>query len=723
MSSVSRCPSIRALIRTIGCLLLGGLSPLFCRAATPVPGSSPAAITSEARGIQLERLQRYAFASNKRDDKAPGFLLGNARLGGCVAASGLGIPALWGAELWQNADKRLALKGMMLSCAALDGLTPVSYQQEVALRDGLAKTTVRYAGDVGYDTELFCSMSDPSLLVIRLTPQGAIAKEWRLDIPLAGDPEQRSPQLLAGKSALDAFTPFTWTLNSDRPLTPAATGGFTVQLAPAQSLTLSLRLQSGAPDPVAAGPVPTDFAGLLARHRSAWDGLWQRCAVLALPDARIERLWYRSLYWTLSTCGNRRYLPGESMFVVPCWDMHAFSYGAAGWATQAFTAVGLPERAKAMLDWHLKPEAMRNNAQFYTQAFTQTAAAPEAMAFAHEVKNDGNHIPCGHWELQRHLDGFAAALFYRHQRFYPNQSVTPAELYPLMKGLAEFWCGIAKRDTPEGDYLVPQMTSLTEDLIARHPIDAALAAKWCLLMAYRDAVALNRDAARRDQWREVADHLLIPQNDQRYLEYAGDLGQRPGGGYQGVRGFVYLGWPTTELIPTFDRTKALGTLEHTWERNRKGEGMIGFVANWFALADLHYGRGDHALAILKHNFLCEDVWGQGVSETPGSGNYHFTTNYSSYLLVPLAMVVQSVNSRLQVFSGVPSEWKDFAFYQVPAESGMRVSGVMRDGEVRWVSYTREGKLLRQSNRREALLIQQNGNAVSLKEDKTGASGK
>ena len=81
------------------------------------------------------------------------------------------------------------------------------------------------------------------------------------------------------------------------------------------------------------------------------------------------------------------------------------------------------------------------------------------------------------------------------------------------------------------------------------------------------------------------------------------------------------------------------------------------------------------------------------------------------------MAVQSVNSRIQTFGGVPSAWKDFAFYQVPAESGLRVSGLMRDGEVRWVSYTRDGKLLRQSNRRESLLIQQNGVAVSLKEEK------
>ena len=712
----------RSMARTLSCLLMSGFLPLSSHAATPKP-ASPTDPTAEARSVQSERLHRYAFSSSKRDDKAPGLLLGNARLGGCLAASGLGISALWGAELWLNPDQRLPLKGLMLSSATLEGLAPTSYQQNLALRDGLARTSVRYAGDTGYDAELFCSMADQSLLVMRLTPLGNTAQEWRLDVPITGEPEQPSPQLLVGKSRADAFTPFTWTLQSDRVLTRAAANRFTVLLAPAQSLTLSFRLQTDATDSAATSSARTDFASLLARHRSAWDGLWQRCAVLALPDPDLERLWYRSLYWTMSTCGNRRYLPGESMFVVPCWNMHAFTYGAAGWATQAFTAVGLPERAKAMLDWHLKPGALRANAQFYTNALTQSAAAPHAMAFAHEVRNDGQRIPCNHWELQRHLDGFGAALFYRHQRFYPNQSMPPADLYPLTKGLAEFWYGLAKSDTPNGDYLLPRMTSLTEDLIARHPIDAALAAKWCLLMAYRDAVTLNRDANRRDQWREVAEHLNMPQNDQRYLEYSGDPGQRPGGGYQGVRGFVYLGWPTTELISTLDRTKALSTLDHTWERNRKGEGMIGFVANWFALADLHYGRGDHALQILKHNFLCEDAWGQGVSETPGSGNYHFTTNYSSYLLVPLAMAVQSVNSRVQTFSGVPSAWKNFAFYQVPAESGLRVSGVMRDGEVCWVSYTNDGKLLRQSNRRESLMIQQNGNAISLKEDKDTVPGK
>ena len=683
---------------------------LLC-AADAGPPVDPVA---EARTVQIERLQKYGFDSNKPDGKAPGLLMGNTLQGGCVAASGLGIPTLWGAELWRNTDQRLSLKGVMLSCHAFAGLERVSYRQQLSLLDGLAKTSVRYAGDIGYDSEVFCSMADPTLVVMRVTSRGSRKLDWRFALP--GDAGQPSPDVLTGGSSEDAFTPYSWTLHADRSLTGDNGHGFTVQLAADETLTLVFRLDAAADGKNAGADATGKFDGLLVRHRAAWDDLWRRCAVLALPDPDIERLWYRSLYWTLSTCGNRHYSPGESMFCGTCWDMHPFTYGAAGWAAQAFTAVGLPERAKAMLDCHFKPDALRDNAKVYTKILTGGTAAPDAMAFAHEVKTDGRNIPCGQYELQRHLDGFAAALFERHQRFYPEQSYSLEEHYQLMKGLAQFWSGLAHRDPQTGDWLLPEMTSLTEDLIAIHPIDAALAAKWCLIIAARDAAVLRRESALVKHWRgEVANHLLLPQNDQRYLEFAGDPDKRSGGGYQGVRGFVYLGWPTIELMPGLDRTKALRTLDHTWERNRKGEGMIGFVANWFALADIQYGRGDHALEILKHNFRCEDAWQQGVSEYPGATKYHFTTNYASYLLVPLAMAVRSVESRVETFGAVPAAWRDFAFYQVPAESGLRVSGVMRDGKVRWVTHMRDGKVLRQSSDRETLVIcGEEGGSLSLK---------
>ncbi len=90
---------------------------LLMSALFPIPGmllatdgGPPEDPVAEARTVQLARLQRHAFASDRADDKAPGLLLGNTRMGGCLAASGLGIPVLWSAELWSNSDQRLPFR-------------------------------------------------------------------------------------------------------------------------------------------------------------------------------------------------------------------------------------------------------------------------------------------------------------------------------------------------------------------------------------------------------------------------------------------------------------------------------------------------------------------------------------------------------------------------------------------------------------------------------------
>ena len=80
-------------------------------AQSPTPPADPEA---EARSVQLERLQRHSFTSTHPDTAAPGVLLGNAHLGGCLAASGLGFPTLWSDALWRNTDQRLPLTGPLL---------------------------------------------------------------------------------------------------------------------------------------------------------------------------------------------------------------------------------------------------------------------------------------------------------------------------------------------------------------------------------------------------------------------------------------------------------------------------------------------------------------------------------------------------------------------------------------------------------------------------------
>ena len=113
-----------------------------------------------------------------------------------------------------------------------------------------------------------------------------------------------------------------------------------------------------------------------------------------------------------------------------------------------------------------------------------------------------------------------------------------------------------------------------------------------------------------------------------------------------------------------------------------------------------------------------DKWDTGVSETPGSGNYYFTTGYTSYILVPLSMAVQSSDDRISVFPSVPPEWKDFAFYNVPAENGIRVSGEMKEGKVQWVSYWKDNKELLRMNRKTTVRIQHDGKTIGLRAETT-----
>ncbi|MEI7901402.1 MAG: hypothetical protein WCK89_14225 [bacterium] len=696
------------------CLCLQG----FCCAGVQ------AAAGKDGAAVQQERLAKHSFVRTEYDPGAIGLLIGNAELGGLATPSGLIIPKLWGADLWKDESTRMAVEGPALSCDEFDGSRkPTVYRQELGLADGVIRTRVMFDQGNGYEAELFCSMANKHLTGLRVKNLGGAGERaWRITRPAAGYAVTNpAPGVIMGESATKGFTREAWAVRVGKAWKTDANGRDIVKLAPGETVTLvySWTTHWDGADYVqlcrkTVAEKALDFDSLTAAHRKAWSTLWQQSASLAIPDAAMEQIWYRSLFWTLCTCGSTHFLPGESMFVVDCWSMHPFTYGAAGWAVQALTSAGFSELARNMLDWHFKPDALRQNSEFYTRRLAGKTADPASLAFAHEVKTDGTRFPCEPWELQRHLDGFGASLFYRFNRTYPDAKYYRDTVYPVLRGTAEFWKGLAGRDEKTGEFILPSMTSLTEDLIARNPIDAALAAKWCLLQASRTAQDLNLDAGLRRDWKELAGKLCLPQNKERYLEYFGDEEKRAGGGYQGVRGFVYLSYPTVELIPLVDRNKAIRTLEYTWDRNKQGEGMIGFVANWFALADTHYGRGEHALSIMRHNLKCLDKWGTSLSETPGNGNYYFATGYASYILVPLSMAVQSFDDRIAAFPAVPADWKEFAFYNAPVEAGLRVSGEMKDGKVLWVSYRKDNKELLRLDRKAAVAIRHEGRAIGLK---------
>jgi hypothetical protein len=718
------------------------------------PGGVPSAPTAqdqsqsqvEGSRVRGDRLKRYAFDCQRYSVRQPGdagLLIGNPEFGGMANSLGLGVPTIWGAAIWSRRDARAPIGGLTLACDQFGSeRVPAIYRQWLSLEDAVLRTTVRYQDGSGFETKQFFSMSSPGLFILYLKNIGGSAqRKWRVVLPSVQPINQwittriREMWLV---SALDgdhnlvtgvapiSFTQMAWAVRADKPLRATSAGTYELMLAPEESAMVVLSLAAGGNDVIPGLSAdeclalarqnvmvgPLDFEYFASSNRGAWETLWAHTAVLAIPQEEYERVWYRSLFQTIMTAGSKRYLPGESMFAVPCWEMSPFTYGAAGWAAMTFIAAGLPQRAASMLDLFYRPKALAANSAYFMRRLNIENGSKEAFSFAHLQMLDGRNVPTGHYEMERMIDGFAAALFYRFGRCYPDEQYFKATIYPVLRGTAEFWVSIAQKDRKVGGYILPTMTSLSEDLIQPDLFDAVISAKYCLILAHRYAVEMNTDGKMRERWKEVSDGLVIPQNRERYLEFLGDNEDRPGSGYQGIRGFAYAGYPTVELASALDPAKVANTLDYTWKRNREGEGMIGFVAAWFALCETVFARGDHALALLTYVLKCMDKWGYSLTEVPGNRNYYFIDSYASYVLVPISMALQSCNDRITPFPAMPAEWRDFAFYDVPAESGIRVSGELKDGKAQWVSYCKDSKeLLRRSN----------GNPVMIKRDMAGRS--
>jgi hypothetical protein len=726
-------------------------SAMAATCAAKLPGAHAQEVpdASQLRGewtrLRADRLKRFGFDYQRyeiRKPHEPGLLIANAEFGGMTNTLGLGVPTMWGAAIWANRAERAPMGGITLSCDQFGfDRIPRVYRQQLSLEDAVLRTTVGYEDGSGFETQQFFSMSSPGLFVLYLKNMGGVEqRRWGITLPTLNNqvetwlvsPLDAENNVISGASPA-TFTQLAWAVRANKALHKISgeeqgatfAGRYELALAPEESVLIILSTVAGGND-VLPGlsadeclqlarqevmAAPMDFPRLASANSAAWEELWAQTAVLTVPDVTYERVWYRSLFQTIMTVGSKRYLPGESMFAVPCWSMQPFTYGAAGWGTLALLTAGLPQRAKPMLDLLYRPESLAENAAYLMRRLNVENGSGAALSFAHMQILNGKNFPCGHFEMQLHFDGFAAALFYRFGRYYPDKEYFKTTIYPVLRGTAEFWASIAQKDK-NGGYVLPIMTGLSEDMQRADWFESAISAKYCLMLAHDQAVQMNADGELRARWKEVGDGLVIPQSAMRYLEFPGDNEDRQGGGYQGIRGFVYAGYPTEELAATLDPDKVKNTLDETWRRNRAGEGMIGFMAAWFGLCETVFGRGDHALTMLGYCLKCLDKWGYSISEFPENKNYYFIDNFAGYALMIMSMALQSYGDRIIPFPAVPNAWKNFAFYNLPAEAGIRVSGEMKDGHVRWVSYCKGDRELLRKN---------DGSPVTIRQDTAGKS--
>lgn len=677
-------------------------------------GSANSAVSAGEFPARVEMpLSRYSFERTAFNDRDMPYLMGNGEMGGLADLKGLGFERLWFANLWSDAEARRPLPGLLLIPVGVSKVpdTALSFSSRLDIETGILSTRLSSPDFGAYESRSFFAKFDSNLLVYSITNTSMHSSlKWRVGIPDQGFTVTRQKGRLTGTERTPGFTPIAWSLRHDVFLS----SDLSFSLAPGETATF---LFSVSFDPAVdlRGATP-DMDALVQQQERAWKRQWRSIASVILPDGDYARWFYRSIYTLYATAGSKQYLPGEEQFSNPDpdWKMHAFTYGYGGWGAMAFMALGDKRHARRMLDWHYKPKALRDNvALLFKQGPVDVvyngeakgqhiyldAPNPDAIAFGHELTVDGRNITypgSKHWDKQRSLDAFAAAMFHRYNSLYPDERYKREVVYPVFKGTAELWRSLAKRDAARGAYVLPPLLSVAENIMEPSVLDAVLAARWNLAMAARYANELGADAELATQWQQLSDQILIPQNASTYLEYLDDTGTRKGGGYFGIRAAMYLGYPLTESIAKLDDGKVRRTLDLTWARNDEGRGMITFIANWFALTESHLGNGDLAYAKSSHFLDTLDPSGAAVceAETVKNGatqciNPYFLTGYASFILTPISMMLQSDGGKPSAFPAMPTHWKDAAFYDLPAAGGLVVSAKLKDGNTVGVRVSRK----------------------------------
>lgn len=738
----------------------------------------------------LPELNRYHFLCDEWPRNGLPFLMGNSEMGGLALQSGTGFPFMWFADVWKHESARTSLAGFHLANPLIEEQIPDHYYQKLDISNGIL-TTDFSSTSISYETELFLSMDDSHLMALKVTNMGDSPIIWDVIIPDKSDGFHvvyNDGNSIRGQTTDSLYAQSFWNIENHRAAPPdsffthvkwklktnltieANKRGFHVNLPSEQSavfwykVVTSWDVEDLASYDLAMNYSAHDFEPEKRKNKEEWRRLYDNTAAIILPEGDYAKLFYRTVFSLFATSGSKHFLPGETQFGAlwrdighlatrsfsNClWDMNAFTYGAAGWSAMAFTTLGNEERARNMLNWFYQPESLKKNFNtmfpvgYYTLYFREDSIGtfhyrrgdnPYAMAFGHETKinmenynwfGDGSHVD---WQL--HYNTFASSIFHKYSNYYPDQDFLQSTTYPLLKGIAEMWRELINRNEEMGEYVLPGLVSLTEDLVAENLLDAAISAKWNLVMAARYAKQLGKDPELRKEWLRVANLIHIPQNDDYYLEFLDDDGKRGGGGYQGIRGMVYLTFPTRELISSFDQQKIERTLDHTWERNYGGRsrrdvgyldplerpeldleqvsGMITFIANWYALAEAYAGRGDNALDVSSYCLTKLDPAGNVLFETDNLRPYYLDS-YASFAMVPAAMLVQSYNDTIRVFPAVPADWGDIEFYGLPAEGGIKVSGKMKNGEVSWIQLTLNNEnLIHAKEKSDFVIIREKG---------------
>ena len=686
--------------------------------------------------------EKYHFERTQFNSEDQELLMGSGEMGGWVSNNGLGFEKLWFADVWKNNIERKSLPGpkLILVNNGINSNNASDYTSELNIKNGILSTSFSNGENIKYSSKIFFSKTNKRVLVIHVKNESQEeALKFNLSLPIDDYKVKETDSFSLSAKSVDTthFTQTAWNLRSNQPISQSK-NLYGITIAPKEDITIQYSLVTAFNSKEYFIESQENTKGtegiqeLVKTQKKAWVEHWKRIGSIILPDGENAKWFYRSLYTLYATSGSEKFLPGELQFSIPDsdWKMHPFTYGYAGWAVWCYTVLGDELSAKKMAKWHYKPKALKENVKIL---FPKTDSVEviyknkskgyhtyldsynsDAIAFGHELTTEGYNItyPTGNWDLQRQLDAFAASFFNTLSQYYPNEKFTKEYTYPVMKGTAELWSSLVKWDDAKKHYFLPPLLSVSENIMEKSVLDAVLAARWNLKMAAKYASELGIDKSLQTKWLHIYEHLYVPQNSNVYLEYLDDDQSRRGGGYFGIRAFTYFGFPAMETISDINAEKARRSLDMSWGRNDQGNGMITFIMNWFSLTESYLGYGNKAYEKSNLSTTIKDKTGAalfeyGERQLDGSikgTNPYFLTGYSSFILSQIAMLMQSYNGTIKIFPAIPDHWKNMAFYDLPAQGGVKVSAILKSGTIQQIEVKNGNKIIKNNSKEIPTII-------------------
>jgi alpha-L-fucosidase 2 len=464
-----------------------------------------------------------------------------------------------------------------------------------------------------------------------------------------------------------------------------------------------------------------EFVELFDDHAQAWHDFWSVSGVV-LPEKESESLWYFGLY-LLASCARRGSNPPglQGLWAMdgrdPPWrgDYHAdMNVQETFWSA-------CPAGHLDLLDvWLDFAYDTLPRAEEFTQTVFGTRGAFQPCAFLPEFTvlfGGGWHPVAFAWSHT----GWLAHLAWLRWRYSRDTNWLARRGYPIIRSAFLFYSDNVEEEA-DGRYHIPLSSSPEYDgpeptAWCKDPnIDIALIRKCCDWVCGMEAALGTSELsgrAREIHEKLVPYHLVEFEHPASYVRNSAPQGKRVLGLWKD-KPLDYSHRHPSHLMaihPAMDLT-----IEGSEDEREISEASVDHYLSlgqycWaghtyvqmVSLAAI-VGRGEMA-----HNFLScyRDRWilpnGLHFNRELGRpGNSHFaltegenlsekapfTINESCGIACGISdMLIQGWGDCLRVFSAVPACWRDLLFVDLLTEGAFRVSGLMREGQVRWVRIT------------------------------------